>query len=107
MRLLLDECVPRPLLRDLAGHDAHHVVDMGWSSRRNGELLNLMLADRFEVLLTVDQNLPFQQNLRGSGIGVVVVVARTNRVKELRPLVPQILEALAAVKPGELRTVGG
>ena len=43
MRLLLDECVPRPLLRDLAGHDAHHVVDMGWSSKRNGELLTLMV----------------------------------------------------------------
>ena len=77
MRLLLDECVPRPLLRDLSGHDAHHVVDQGWSSKRNGELLKLMLEERFEVLLTVDQNLPFQQNLRASGIGVVVMVART------------------------------
>ena len=84
MRLLLDECVPRPLLRDLAGHDAHHVVDMGWSSKRNGELLKLMLSDRFDALLTVDRNLPFQQNLRASGIGVVVVVARTNRMKELQ-----------------------
>ena len=53
MRLLLDECVPRPLLRDLTGHDVHHDVDMGWSSKRNGELLKLMLADRFDVLLTV------------------------------------------------------
>lgn len=107
MRLLLDECVPRPLLRDLTTHDAHHVVDMGWSSKRNGELLNLMLTDHFEILLTVDQNLPFQQNLRASGIGVVVVFALTNRVKELRPLIPQILEALGAVKPGELVRVGG
>jgi predicted nuclease of predicted toxin-antitoxin system len=107
MRLLLDECIPRPLLRDLSTHDAHHVVDMGWSSKRNGELLKLMLADRFEILLTVDQNLPFQQNLRASGIGVVVVLALTNRVKELRPLIPQILEALGAVKPGALIKVGG
>ena len=107
MRLLLDECVPRPLLRDLTTHDAHHVVDMGWSSKRNGELLKLMVGDRFETLLTVDQNLPFQQNLRASGIGVVLVVVRTNRVKELRVLIPQILEALAAVKPGDLIRVGG
>ena len=107
MRLLLDECVPRPLLRDLTAHDARHVVDMGWSSKRNGELLKLMLADKFEALLTVDQNLPFQQNLRASGISVVVVVVRTNRVKELRPLMPQILAALAGVKPGEFVTVGG
>ena len=101
MRLLLDECVPRPLLRDLVGHDARHVVDMGWSAKRNGELLTLMLAERFVTLLTVDQNLPFQQNLRASGISVVVAVARTNRVKELRPLIPRILGALAEVKPGE------
>ena len=107
MRLLLDECVPRPLLRDLTSHDAHHVVDMGWSAKRNGELLELMLAERFEGLLTVDQNVSFQQNLRASGVGVVVAVARTNRMKELRPLMPQILTALSAVKPGELITVGG
>jgi len=106
MRLLLDECVPRPLLRDLAGLDAHHVVDMGWSSKRNGELLKLMLANKFEALLTVDQNLPFQQNLRASGISVVVAVAHTNRVQELRPLIPKLLEALAAVKSGEFITVG-
>jgi hypothetical protein len=88
MRLLLDECIPRPLLRDLSTHDAHHVVDMGWSSKRNGELLKLMLADRFDI-------------------GVVVVLALTNRVKELRPLIPKILEALGAVKPGALVKVGG
>lgn len=107
MRLLLDECVPRPLLRDLATHDAHHVVDMGWSSKRNGDLLKLMIADGFDTLLTVDQNLPFQQNLTASDIAVVLAVARTNRVKELRLLIPQILEALAAVKPGGLIKVGG
>ena len=107
MLLLLDECVPRPLKRDLVGHDVRHVVDMGWSSKRNGELLRLMIAEHFEVLLTVDQNLEFQQNLQASGIGVVVVRAKTNRVKELRPLVPQILEALDRVTAGEFIRVGG
>jgi hypothetical protein len=107
MRLLLDECVPRPLLRDLTEHDAHHVVDMGWSSRRNGELLKLMTAERFEALLTVDRNLSFQQNLQASGIGVVLVLCRTNRVKELRSLVPRILVALGEVRAGRLVTVRG
>jgi hypothetical protein len=107
MRLLLDECVPRPLLRDLVAHDVHHVVDMGWSSKRNGELLKLMVGERFQAFLTVDRNLPFQQNLQASGVAVVVVAARTNRVKELRPLMPQILDALIAVKAGEVITVGG
>ena len=69
MRLLLDECVPRTLKPDLVGHDVEHVVDMGWSSKRNGELLKLMVAERFETLLTVDQNIEFQQNVRGAGVG--------------------------------------
>jgi hypothetical protein len=67
MRLLLDECVPRPLKRDLVAHDVWHVVDMGWSSKHNGELLQLMVAEGFDALLTVDQNLDFQQNLRAAG----------------------------------------
>lgn len=107
MLLLLDECVPRPLRRDLVGHDVRHVVDMRWSSKRNGEPLKLMVAEHFEALLTVDQNLEFQQNLRASRIGVVLVLAKTNRVKELRPLVPQILAALNRVTAGELIRVGG
>jgi hypothetical protein len=66
-----------------------------------------MLVEHFEALLTVDQNIEFQQNLRASGIRVVVVLARTNRVEELRPLVPQMLRALDRALPGELIRVGG
>ena len=106
MRLLLAECVPRPLLHDLTGHDAYHVVDLGWSSKRNGELLKLMVAEHFEALFTVDRNLPFQQNLRASGIAVVIAVARTNRVKELRSLMPKVVHALRIVKAGEVVSVG-
>ncbi len=65
-----------------------------------------MVADQFEALCTVDRNLPFQQNLRASGIAVVIAVARTNRVKELRPLMPKVLEALRTVKPGEVVRAG-
>jgi hypothetical protein len=107
VRLLLDECVPRPIKRELVGHDVWHVVDMGWSSKRNGELLRLMVAEGFEALLTVDRNLEFQQNVRASGMGVVLVIATTNRLKELRPLVPAMLAAIAEVKPGEVIRVAG
>jgi len=65
-----------------------------------------MLAEGFEGFLTVDQNVPFQQNVAASGIAVVVVVARTNRLKELRPLVPGILDALRRAKPGQVIRVG-
>lgn len=106
MRLLLDECVPKPLKRDLVGHDVWTVVEMGWSSKRNGELLKLMLAEGFEALLTVDQGIEFEQNVRKSGIAVILMTARTNRLKELRPLVPQILGALSRVSTGALIRVG-
>jgi hypothetical protein len=106
MLLLLDECVPRPLIRDLTGHDVRHGVDMGWSSKRNGELLRLMVGAQFVGLLTVDQNLEFQQNVRTAGVGVIVLVAKTNRIKELRPLVPQILDALPRLAPGALIRIG-
>ena len=107
MLLLLDECVPRPLKHDLIGHDVRHVSDMGWSSKRNGELLRLMVDVKFAALLTVDQNIEFQQNIRASGVAVVVLLAKTNRIKELRPMVPQTLAALDRLRPGELIRIGG
>ena len=88
------------------GHDVGAVVEQGWSGKRNSELLRLMLAAGFEGFLTVDKNLEFQRNVVASGIAVVVVVARTNRMKELRPLVPAILAALQRVKRGQLVRVG-
>lgn len=104
--MLLDECVPRPLKRELPGHDVSTVVDMGWSSKRNAELLTLMVAAGFRGFVTVDQSLQFQQNVQASGIAVVVLVARTNRLKELRPLAPALLQALDRVQPGQLVRVG-
>lgn len=64
MRLLLDECVPRRLQRELAGLDVMNVVDAGWSGRSNGELLTLMREQGFSAFVTVDQQLPYQQNIR-------------------------------------------
>jgi hypothetical protein len=80
---------------------------MGWAGKQNGELLQLKLTERFEALLTVDKNLPFQQDLQASGIGVVVMLSKTNRVRELRPLAPLVLEALTKIAPGQLIRIGG
>jgi len=102
MRLLLDECVPRPLRRELAGHDVHTVPSMGWSGKKNGELLALMIPDGFEVFLTVDQNLSYQQNLRAANVAVIVLVAPTNRLADLLPLMPSVRAALTTIQPGDL-----
>ncbi len=75
MRVLLDECLPRRLKRELVGHDARTVPEMGWASKRNGELLALAAAE-FDVFLTVDRNLSYQQDVSAFDIAVVVLVAR-------------------------------
>ena len=106
MRLLLDECVPKRLKRELRGHDAKTVQDMGWAGIKNGALLQL--ADgRFDALLTVDQGIEFQQNLSGLRISVVVMMALSNDVDDLRPLLPGVEQALASLRPGEIIRVSG
>jgi hypothetical protein len=74
---------------------------MGWSGKRNGELLALMLADGFEVFVTVDRNIPFQQNIAAPGIAVLILVASSNRLADLLPVVPAALVGLSAIKPGD------
>jgi hypothetical protein len=78
MRILLDECAPRPLKRELADYDIRTVVEMGWSGKKNGEWLLLMSQEGFTILLTTDQNLRYQQNLQQAGVAVVVIVASSN-----------------------------
>jgi hypothetical protein len=75
---------------------------MGWSGKKNGELLQLMTGQGFEVLLTVDQNLRHQQKLQTVGVAVVVLVAASNRLADLLPLVPSALAALTTVRPGDV-----
>ena len=105
MRILLDECLPKRLKRDLVGHDARTVPEMGWASKRNGELLRLAEAD-FDVFLTVDRNLSFQQDTGRLKVAVVVLVAGGNRHSDLLPLIPDLLAVLVDVMPGELVKVG-
>jgi DNA-binding transcriptional LysR family regulator len=102
MRILLDECVPRRLRRELPGHDVRTVTEMGWSGKKNGALLALMVAQGFDVLITVDQNLHHQQNLRVVGVAVIVLVAASNRLAELVPLMPSALVALSSIGPGDV-----
>ena len=100
MRILLDECVPRPLRRELADHEVHTVVEMGWAGKRNGELMQLLRTETLAVFLTTDQNLRYQQNLRELSMAVVVLVAPTNRLDDLVPLMPQVRTVLASIQPG-------
>lgn len=102
----MTECVPRRLRAALPGHDVSTVHEMGWSGKTNGELLQLAVGQGFEVLLTVDHNLPHQQTVAVAGIAVLVLVALTNRLADLLPLAPHALTALASIQPGEVVEVG-
>ena len=93
MRVLLDECLPRRLKRELVGHDVKTAPEMGWASKRNGELLTLAVSE-FDAFLTADRNLSYQQDVSAFDIAVLVLAARGNRLEDLRPLVPRILDAL-------------
>jgi len=81
------------------------VAAVGWSGKENGELLRLA-ADGFDVLLTADRNLEHQQNLTALPISVVVLVAPTNRIESLAPLVPELLELLTTLPPRRLVRIG-
>jgi predicted nuclease of predicted toxin-antitoxin system len=101
MRVLLDECLPRKLGRLLADHEVQTVQQSGWSSLRNGELLD-RASHQFDVLITIDSSIPFQQNLDTTRMALVVLSAQTNRIEDVAPLVPQILDALQTIKPGDV-----
>lgn len=105
MRILLDESLPRRLAQELSGHEAQTVQNRGWAGLKNGELLRVASAE-FQVLLTGDQNLEYQQNMANLAIAVVVLLAVNNRIESLRPLVPEVLKVLATIQPGQLVRVG-
>jgi len=99
-RVLLDECVDRGLAGEITGHDVRTVPDEGWASLKNGELLSRAQAE-FDVLVTTDRNLMFQQNLPKFDIAVIVLAGKTNRLQDLLPLIPQLLNTLPSAKPGD------
>ena len=106
MRVLLDECVPRALRKELPGHEVKTVGEAGWAGVKNGELLRLA-AKEFDLLLTVDRNLEYQQNFTGVSIAVILIHAKSNDVDLLRTLMPAVLAAMSGVKPGVVTHIHG
>ena len=99
MRIYLDECVPRPLAKLLEGHECRDALQMRWAGLRNGVLLGQVEDDGFDVFLTSDQNLGYQQNL--TKLHVAIVVLPTNHWPLLRNSVNRILDALERLQPGD------
>lgn len=106
MRLLLDECLPRPLRRELSGHEVKTVQEMGWAGTKNGDLLRLAVEAKFEGLITLDRGIEHQQHLPEIGLGVVLLRAASNDISDLLPLVPELLDGLKEIRPGAVLRVG-
>src|ERR1700752_699215 len=101
MKLLLDECVPKRLKNDFPGHEIWTVKDVGLKGVKNGELLRAA-AERFDVLITVDRRMQFQQNLLQFNLALVVLIANPCRYVQLKVLAPQTLECLKTIRAGEI-----
>lgn len=99
MRVLLDECVPRAVRGDMPGHEVKTVAEAGWAGAKNGELLRLAAA-AFDILITVDRNLEYQQSFKGLSLAVIVIHAPSNDIAILRPLMPAVVAAISRSKPG-------
>ena len=105
MKVFVDECVDWRLARDIVGHQVKTAREMGWLTIKNGELLALA-ASEFEVFVTVDRNLSFQQNLPAFAIAVIVLRAPSNRLTDLKPLVPALLACIPRASRGAVEYVG-
>ncbi len=105
MRVLLDEQIPIDLSSELHGHAVETVVGRGWAGIKNGELLS-RVKGHYDVLITMDRGIEFQQRFSTLPFGIVIVRAASNRMQHLRPLVPAILAAITAAKPGQVERVG-
>jgi hypothetical protein len=104
MRVLLDECVTRYIKRDFTGHQVLTIEEAGFKGLKNGRLLQAA-SGKYDVLVTVDQNLQYQQNLKTLAIAIIVLKAERSTYPMLKPLMPQVLETLEKIKPGEMIVV--
>jgi hypothetical protein len=107
LRVLIDESLPVELADELPGHYAVTVHQQGWLRLKNGVLLRAAVSAGFVAILTADGKLRYQQNLPKIGIGAVVVMRVRNRIEDLRPLIPEILDALTRIRPGEVIEIYG
>ena len=106
MKILLDECVPKGLRLSFAGHECQTVPKAGLAGKKNGELLTLAESAGFDVLVTVDRGLSYQQNLAGRKIALLIVLALSNKMDDILRHVPACLIALRSIKPGQVVQVG-
>jgi Domain of unknown function (DUF5615) len=102
MKVLLDECIPRKLKNSLPGHECRTVQEIGCAGTKNGALLSIAESKGFDVFLTIDKGLEYEQNLTGRKIAVLLVRPKSNRLADLQTHAPACLECLRTIGIGQL-----
>ncbi len=105
MKLLLDECLPRKLKNEFVGHEVLTVNEAGFRGLKNGKLIQTASEDGFEVLVSVDKNIEYQQNKANLEIAILVLSARSNRIESLLPIMNEALKVLEKIQKGEIITI--
>jgi len=106
MKVLLDENLTVDLRHIIPGHDVATVQFMRWKGTKNGALLRLAQDAGFDALVTADQALPYENDMQGMSIRVVILKAPSLQLADLRPLMPQVAQILPLMRPGEVRRLG-
>jgi len=106
MRILLDECIPRKLKNALPDYECHTVPEAGLAGQKNGALLSLAEAAGFDLFLTMDKGLQYQQNLEGRSIAIPIIRAKSNRLHDLLPHLEACRSVITSIQPGEVVRVG-
>jgi len=107
MRILLDECIDERFRNALPGHDCQTARYAGLAGLKNGDLLDAAEKAKFDVFLTVDQGIEYQQNLTARKLAIIIFHAKSNRLKDLLPLVPTCLARIESIQPGQIVTIEG
>jgi hypothetical protein len=105
-KLLLDECIPKKFKHHMLGHECVTVPEVGWAGQKNGALLSLAEQAGFQVFITLDQGIGYEQNLSGRRIGVILIRAKSSRLEDLIPHAAEILAAMDSIGPGQIVSVG-
>ena len=105
MKVLLDENLPHALRAQLPGHDVFTVQYLGWSGTKNGRLLIRAVNAGFDVMVTMDDGVPYQQNISTLRLAVIVLGAVSNDMDDLRPLMPRLRRAIKSIKPGTVMRI--
>jgi len=106
LKILLDENLDWRLRRDLSGHAVESVSLLGWAGIQNGALLKRAEREKFDVLVTMDSNISYQQDLSKYRIAIFALRAPSNRLADTRPLMPKLVVALRRIRPGTVTVIG-